>query len=208
MRAMSSQPLDNATKAGAGQTIGLILAGLTLMGGGFLLAQGGWSQGEASTGHVVVGWGEGQSAPAGAVVLHATARVSDATAAAFGVGPAPSDAGFAYFRCDVVAVPMDGGADPGPNFIPGSTIVYDDDQVDAPPPAGSPQFECWRQGRFDAPFKCACALLDAGCLQPDGGAAPMGVTLQPGAFVPSWACAPKACVELAGSSSWIPECGP
>lgn len=198
-------PLDDATKAGAGQTVALILASLAALGGGFLFAQGGWTQGEAAAGHVVIGWGDAGAAPAGAVVLHATVRASNDTALAFGVPGV--DAGYQYFRCNVVALPVDGGRDPGPDLIPGSTIVYDDGQVDVPA-AGAPQLECWAQGRADAPFPCACAIPDAGCLQPDAGDAPTGITLQPGAFVPSAGCRAKACVELAGSSSWMAECGP
>ena len=47
----------------------------------------------------------------------------------------------------------------------------------------------------DAPFDCACAASSA-CKLVDGGAAPLGVTLQPGAFTASAACVSKPCVGL------------
>lgn len=44
-------------------------------------------------------------------------------------------------------------------------------------------------------FECACAAT-AACLLADGGAAPFGLTLQPGVFQPGAACRGKACGEL------------
>lgn len=202
-----SAPIDNGSKAGAAQVLLVLLGGIVVSGGAFLLAQGAYTPSEAYAGHVVVGWGDAGAPPPGAVLVKATARASDATVAAFGVGPSPDDAGFSYWRVYVCAAPLADGGDPGPSFLPGATIVYDDDQVDACP-AGAPQLEAWRQDRADAPFACACAQQDAGCFLADGGPAPLGITLQPGSFEPSQWCLPKACVELAGSSSWRWECGP
>lgn len=198
-----SAPIDNASKAGAAQVLLVLLGGIVVSGGAFLLAQGAYTPSEAYAGHVVVGWGDAGAPPPGAVLVKATARASDATVAAFGVGPSPDDAGFSYWRVYVCAAPLADGGDPGPSFLPGATIVYDDDQVDACP-AGAPQLEAWREGRADAPFLCACAR-DATCLQLDGGPSPTGLTLEAGQWSGS-GCLPKTCIEIAGSSSWPAGC--
>ncbi len=71
------------------------------------------------------------------------------------------------------------------------------------------------QAGADTPdvFRCACRM-DAGlCVidNPDGGATPIGAprgrTLKPGEWgVAGPGCLRKPCVELAGHSSWPPEC--
>jgi hypothetical protein len=195
--------ITDAIKSGAGKAFVALATAAAIGGGAYLSAQGGYVASEAAAGHVVVGWGDA-GMPAGAVLVHATARASPQAMAIFGVDA--GGAAHAYFRCNIVSVPVDGGTDPGAALMPGADVVYDDDTVDAAP-AGAPQLECWRQGRADAPFPCACST-GPGCIQPDGGPAPQGVTLQAGAFVPGAACLAKACVELAGSSSWPAECAP
>jgi hypothetical protein len=64
------------------------------------------------------------------------------------------------------------------------------------------------QGDADATFACACNPGVGTCNQTvDGvtGPAPLGVTLSPGTFSGA-ACQAKACVELAGASSWPNSC--
>lgn len=59
----------------------------------------------------------------------------------------------------------------------------------------------------ETPFECACAK-NATCLSPDGGAAPLSVTLQPGQWSGA-GCKPKPCGSLwigSGDSSWPAVC--
>ena len=113
-------------------------------------------------------------------------------------------AGYSYWRVGVCSPAIDGGADPGQGVLgPGVTVVYDDEQTE-PCSDTVPVIEAWEQGRGDAPFPCACSTGPT-CLAADGGAVPTGITLQPGW---SGACLPKACVEMAGLSSWPAQCAP
>lgn len=193
--------LTNAQKAGAAAAFMALAIGI---------AYGTLTTGpEASAGHIVIRQDGG--IPAGAMAVWVTALGDASVMARFGVDA--GGASSAYFRGRVCALPQDAGAfadggeaaiDPGPNLLPGLTIVYDDATV-LPCASTDPDFEGWMQGRADAPFPAACAI-DATCLQPDGGPAPLHVTLNPGSYVPGPGCMPKAAVELAGISSWPSVC--
>lgn len=129
----------------------------------------------------------------------------------------PAGAGYQYDRARVCALPVDGGVDPGPSFFPGLVVVYDDAALTACA-SSDPTVEAWADTvDGGAPWSCACALpVDAGSctatvpIRDDGGTqtvpAPTGVTLSAGAWSGS-SCRPKTCVELAGFTSWPPECG-
>lgn len=75
-----------------------------------------------------------------------------------------------------------------------------------------PRAELWMPG-VGSPFPCACKALDAGsCSHPARDdpltvePVPVGMTVPPGWSGPG--CFPKACIQLAGHSSWPSECGP
>lgn len=193
--------ITDAIKAGASRAFVLIALGLAAGGTAYLVSQGGYSATEASLGHVVVGWGDAGAPSPGVVVVHATARALDSAVVAWGVTPVDGGPGFSYWRCNVVATPIDGGVDPGPAILPGLEVVYDDDQVDPaaqyPDGGWQPQIECWRQGRVDTPFPCACSTQVR-----------TGITLQPGQWAQDGGFVPKACVEIAGSNSMPAECLP
>lgn len=169
----------------------------------------------APAGHVVVdAWDGGD---ANTVCVWASVRVDPPGMALFGfdAGGAP----YVYARAVVCSDPVDGGMDPGPGFLPGIEIVYDDST--AAPWVGGHQIEAWTDTWREVdggypPWPCACALAAGGScsavvpIRDDGGTqtvpAPAGVTLSAG----SWSgpgCRPKTCVELSGYTSWPPECG-
>jgi hypothetical protein len=140
--------------------------------------------------------------PAGSRCYTVTARASPQARALFGLD---ADGGDQYVRVTVAYQPSDSGTGPS---LPSGMDPLDDTAVDAPCPDGGAEIEGGMQGDATSPWQCACAVPDAGCLQPDGGPAPTGYTLQPGAFVPGPGCFYKACEEFAGSTSWVSQCDP
>ncbi|MBS2028711.1 MAG: hypothetical protein JST54_12490 [Deltaproteobacteria bacterium] len=206
--------IDEGAKAGAAQTVAAVLTALALAGGA-----GAWLYTRApqptdvlvrstalvadaklpALGAQVVALPDGGAATAGESVVFGV----DGGFVALSVHGGQPLHGASYWRIQICAPIVDGGHDPGPSFLgAGVQVVYDDDQVGGCVDGG-PVIEAWQQGRSDAPFPCACST-GSSCSLSDGGAAPTGITLQPG-----WAgagCFPKACVELAGSSSWPQEC--
>lgn len=161
---------------------------------------------DAPYGHFVIG--DGGNPPANCATVEADVLIERAGWAALGVDSGPV---YAFARVEVSA--DDGGADlsagdsiAGGGFV--AAYTYPDAIACAP---GQPEIEVWVQGRPDAPFKCACAIPDAGALVPqaDGGTAPapLGVTLS--AWVrDAGGVMPKTCFELGGVSSWPSECAP
>lgn len=181
---------DATVKAGGGALLIAVAIGLSY---GYLTPGPG-----AASGHVAV-YVDGGNDPA-AVGIWATARVDASAMPLFGYdgGGAP----YVYARAHLCAAPVDGGADPGPDLIPGMDIVYDDALTDVCT-STSPALEAWVQGYPGAPFLCACAM-DITCLQgllP----APQGNTLDPGTWLGP-GCYPKACVQIGGTSSWPAAC--
>lgn len=182
---------SNALKAGAAIAV-LAIAGL--------LATHETTLPPHSDTHVVVPWDGG--APADTDCLWTTALATPDTLALFGLR---ADAGQQYALVRVCASPVaDAGDRPA---LPAGMFPLSATEAEEPYDGGQPQLEAWLASDPAAPFACACAPADAGCLVPsdDGGTqlAPLGVTLQPGW---SGACARKPCVEFAGVSSWPDSC--
>ena len=200
------------------RTAGITAGAATAIAGiAYLLATQSITPGPSSAaGHVAIdAWDGGD---ANTVCVWASARVDPPGMALFGFDA--GGASYVYARAVVCSDPVDGGLDPGPGFLPGIEIVYDDST--AAPWVGGHQLEAWTDtwrdvdGGYPA-WPCACALpVDAGsCMvtRPiidDGGtqtvSAPTGITLPAGAWSGS-SCRPKTCVELSGYTSWPPECG-
>jgi hypothetical protein len=145
--------------------------------------------------------------PAGAVVTESEVLISSSGLAQLGI--AAGDAGYLYAKARVCAVPADGGT-VGDAFLPGFVVVDNEEATSSGPcAADAGQVELWTSTRTDAPFRCAAAIAGASqpCRRPDGGAAPLYVTLSPGAWVPGPGCFPKTCEEQAGFPSWNPAWG-
>lgn len=88
--------------------------------------------------------------------------------------------------------------------LPGGMVAIADTQRMVEYVPGMPQFFAALQGEPENP--CACNT-GSDCLRPDGGPAPMRQTLAAGSFIGD-GCFRKVCVEVAGTTSWPPECGP
>lgn len=104
-----------------------------------------------------------------------------------------------YVRVCMPAAPTDAGS-MGP---PAGAVAVEDTFSEEPLGGRANEVAVAMQGEASS-WECACSS-GAGCLQPDGGEVPLGVTMGPGQWSGT-GCYPKACVEHLGASSWPPVC--
>lgn len=142
----------------------------------------------------------GDTPPDGTIVCILQEGVGlSAALGAFGLDAGAGKDGYAICRACAVQVSADTPEVPLPPGINALEVTQDEVAFD-----GGPQFQCALQGEPE--FACACST-GSDCTGPDGGAAPRGSTLQPGEW-DGGGCFSKACMELAGYSSWPAECPP